>query len=245
MFSLVGLCEGAMTLKQKFDSTSTGALAAETGWPLKTNRDYKKKSYAFARDKCRQTDKCRDRHQRDRAASKEETLAKTSPWNCQKLSVAETFLTVMTYTAVARIKKVYIQCVNVALPLQGWKRRHQRLWQKGLIFFPEVLNATCWMRASLGRSLVSWCDDMCHVPLMGVKLGLIQTRQHLRKLFFVMIPLKVTGDDGGHVISYSNNSQTLTKKKKGKEKLPIWVHLLQSLEDIYSSLGYSCQMPSG
>lgn len=58
---------------------------------------------------------------------------------------------------------------------------------------------------------------MCHVPLMGVKLGLIQTRRHLRKLFFVMIPLKVTGDDGGHVISYSNNSQILTKKKRKRK----------------------------
>lgn len=68
------------------------------------------------------------------------------------------------------------------------------------------------MRASLGRGLVSCGDDMCHVPVMGVKLGLIQTRLCLRKLFFIMAPLKVTGDDWGR--ANGSSEQQLNFKKK-------------------------------
>lgn len=91
----------------------------------------------------------------------------------------------------------------------GWKLRHQRLWPKGLISPLKVLNATCWMRASLGHGLVSCCDDMCHVPLMGVKLGLLQTRLRLRKLFFIMSALKVTGDEWRRVNSCSRQQLNL------------------------------------
>lgn len=183
--------KGVMTIKQKVDSkavTSTGSSVAETGWPIRGNRE------------------CLPELTVETDPSAQMSLGrgnadKTSPWNCQKQLAAETKCDSCDLDGSrSHCESLYSMC-NCGPPPSRLKTKTSAALTEKADFSPEVLNATCWMRASLGRGLVSCCDDMCHVPVMGVKLGLIQTRLCLRKLFFIMAPLKVTGDDWGRANS--------------------------------------------